>query len=177
MSECKSIEQSDSVRLCFNSHQDAINFVSKGVEEANCRLSANKFNIADSYEKGILEICLHFTSRTDAEHFQLVLRSVPLPNETEGTSPKSDFRFVSGRRRTEGNNDFMFIGVAESIKTPEKIITTSVWLARNHHVKDFLRNVLRTSLFSQLRIRQSSPKGKWPHFPFVLAAIATANPA
>lgn len=48
--------QSDPVRLSFNSHDDALNYADKLVEESNRWLAVHEFNISHRYKKGDLEI-------------------------------------------------------------------------------------------------------------------------
>jgi len=74
------------------------------------------------------------------------------------TTEVTDDHDVAGRHN-DGDDEFMFLGITKFVQGPKKDIASFVWLKRNHHVEDILRNVAGVPFSTQkfsLRWRISS---------------------
>lgn len=156
-----SLNDSYSSGLRFDSHQDAIDFANKCVQDSINWQSIHKFDICSRYELLELEIEVKFSAPWSVKDFHLIFRAVPHHGIT---NPKTK----SGRScqlnptgmGSYGDNDFVFVGITKLVQGPEKIIPSFVWLKRNHQIKDFFGQFFGTSIHRALRISQSSPEGE-----------------
>src|ERR1700694_2919924 len=64
------------------------------------------------------------------------------------------------RSHSHWNDDFMLVGITQLVQGSQEIIPSFVWLRRNHHIKDFFRNVLGTLLCSTSNFRESLAEGE-----------------
>jgi hypothetical protein len=65
------------VRLRFESHDDALNYADKLVEDGNRWLAVHELNVADRYVSGELEIRINFRARRTAEEYRFIFRPIP----------------------------------------------------------------------------------------------------
>jgi hypothetical protein len=145
-----SAEQSNSTRLSFNSHQDALNYVEHIVEDALRWEIDSRIAIADRYEKGKVEIVLEFLAVGCASKLSLIFRGIPQRNSKRIWPDESSVLRAGKGSHTHQHNGLMFIGITEIVQTPQKVIPSEVWLGCDHQVKDFFRDVLGTSICSTL---------------------------
>src|SRR5215471_12950908 len=104
--------QANSSCLSFKSHNDALDYADKLVEDSVRWLAVHNFNIAHRYKSGYLELRLYFSSGPDAEKYHLVLQAVPPRAEyLPGSSDHQSFGVHSASCCCEWKNERVFVGV------------------------------------------------------------------
>jgi len=162
-----SLKQTESIGLRFNKPQDALDYANHLVEDAGRWLISSDVNIANRYEKGDLEIAMEFG--VAPRQFHLIFRAIPLNGMDRGNAIHGDGNYRSERGNAKSEDGLMFVGVTQFVNTPEKIIPSSVWFARDHHVEDFFGDVLGTSICSTLHLGEIKSEGE-------LCILSSLNP-
>jgi len=154
--------EADSASLCFDSHDDALNFADKQVKDANRWLAVHDLNIANHYVRGDLEIRVIVRSGTNAEQFHFVFRAIPNGSLDQRAAP-NEVRFFPqnvSASHGDGGNDSVFVGVAKGVQSVKKVIPSFVWLERAHDCRDFVREVFTSALYSSFELNGVVSEGK-----------------
>ena len=157
MNESKSrfgLDEAESARLRFNSHDDALNHANKLVEDWNRRCAVYALDIAECYKSGHADICINFATRHDAKKFHFVFRPIP-DGRWDAKSARDNNLLEVDATRSSGYraNDAVFVGASEFIECPQRVIPSFVWLERGEEVNDFLRHVFADSVYGVLKFR------------------------
>ena len=77
MSALRSGDKPKPAALRFGSHQDALDYISHCIEDANSRLAAQNLNAVDRYKKGEVAAYVRVQSTRNGDQCHLVFVSVP----------------------------------------------------------------------------------------------------
>jgi hypothetical protein len=149
----------DSLGLRFESANDAQNYVEKVTQDSLRRLAVYNFDVAKNYMAGKLDIRLHCRSLSTHKEWHFLFRSIPDRGERTstagdtGTNASGDvggeveIGFETNPGCADGNRgkDAVFIGVADFIQCPEKIVPSFVWLEPANQIRDFARERFASS--------------------------------
>lgn len=158
-----STDNPNAPRLCFDSHQDAINYVRLSVENANRWLATNNLDLVKRYTELDLHIVLNLRFRTTDPDYDLVFSAVPnwryayFPDDS--LAPHV-FEVHSANGKPDGNKYLVFVGVREFIDGPEEVIPSFVRLESSKHRNDLLREVLAFPLDAILQPTGAVAEGK-----------------
>lgn len=147
MSDMNSLDESDSSRLSFRSHDDALDFAHHSVENVRHRIAFNRRNSVERYAVGAIEVVLKLRIGGDNREYDFVFGAIidkgwNMDSTASGaTHPKIH---VSGKLK-EWNQQPMLIAVVRPVQCPDQIIPSSVWLecAKERNYLD--RNVFAVS--------------------------------
>jgi hypothetical protein len=138
----------DSSGLRFDSHDDALNFINKLVQDGNNFLAVKKLNFVERYKKGGLKIHIEVTTIGDPSKYHLVFSAIPSrcgPDVNSQSKPAGLNESVSGYYRPE---DSVLISAAKTVQCPQEIVPSFVWLQLTNDVRNLLREI-RESSFRQ----------------------------
>lgn len=138
--------------LTFNSHQDALNYVSQLAEHGRGWNSRNSLSIADRYENGNLYVALQLRSVASGANYNFVFRAI-VDGESWSKIPPSGESANAGMQ-----NGFVFIGITQMVQIPQKIVPSFVWIACDHYVKDLWGDILGSSILATLNLGGSQPE-------------------
>jgi hypothetical protein len=155
------LEDSDTLGLSFDTHDDALNFADKLVEDSKHWLSVHKLDIVNRYKKHDLNVHVEFTSTTIAGKYHLIFDSVPVRHLKRGV-PGNRYRgeahtLANYGHRTDGS---VFIGITELVESPDEVIPSFVRLEPANEVADFLRNFLGETVNSLHEFKLTVANGK-----------------
>ena len=165
----KLLEQADSARLCFKSHEDAVDHAGHLVDYAKKWLTLQRLDIGEGYRNVDLEMRIRLRSMRDGQEWNFIVHAIQNEGSVnDGTGkahegPRHRVRWNHRRRR----DHLVFMGVADFVYCDEKIIPSFVWLERDHEVEDFGRQVFRSSGSTALDLDIGSAKGEVSIFPLV----------
>lgn len=142
------LHEADTFGLRFDSHDDALNFAAKQVEDSKRWQAAHELNIAKHYASGNLELCLKCAARFHAGQFHLVFSAIPYESHDFKTAAAklSVFKNDLAGLDRNGNNDRVFVGITEFVQCPEKIVPSFVWLESANEILDFYRDFFTASV-------------------------------
>ncbi len=149
------LEESDSSGLSFDSHDDAVNFINKSVQDSLDWLAVHNQNIADDYMSGKVDVRLHCRTLNTAEEYHFVFRPIPTGREKLEASSFLNFDVPEvNERRADCDRceDAVFVGVAEFVECPEKIVPSFVWLESANEIDNLLWKRFATSFQGRLKI-------------------------
>ncbi|MGH9762469.1 MAG: hypothetical protein ACREAC_16735, partial [Blastocatellia bacterium] len=111
-------EESDSLGLAFESHDDTLNYISELVESANDLLAINKLDLVERYKGGIIAINCEIDTDWNSSQYSLVLRAIP-GRLKEHLNPSSCTACL-GKSLTEydGSQGAMFIETTQLVQSP-----------------------------------------------------------
>ena len=141
----------DAATLCFNSHEDAIDFANKSFQDTVRWQAVNDVDFAKRYERGGLHVAIDIEvgSFADPSKCHLIFVAVPgrIHNSLHGTAaqnseiPKLEFIGDDCHRA----KDSMFVGISQLVQGPQGVIPSLVWLERFHDRKDVWRDFFGTT--------------------------------
>lgn len=152
------LDEADSLGLRFDSHNDAVSYVEKIFQDSLRRLAVYNFNVAKNYMSGKIDIRLHCRALVTKEEYHLVF--CPIPDRqlqcepcTNTAGDKVDF-FETNDGRTGGDRskDAVFVGVADFVQCPEKIVPSFVWLEPANQINNLLRERFATSFNGSFKL-------------------------
>jgi hypothetical protein len=143
--------QAEPDRLSFKSHDDALNYARKLVEDSNRWLVVHEFNAANRYMLGDVEIRINFTAGLNAENFHFVFRAIPDRVHNVSAVPRKVIHHKATAVNSDGADELMFIGVTELVQCPQEVVPSFVWLERAHEVNDFFRQVFAPASYAVLK--------------------------
>ncbi len=129
----------------FNLQNDAFHHARLLVEDSICWVARNSLNVCESYERSELEIVFKCRSMLEMPIYHLIFRAIPNGRPFEGYDPalpRHKWRASATNLNSGSRDGFMFVGVANLVQSPQKMIPSFVWLKRNHQVKDVFRNLV-----------------------------------
>ena len=165
----KLCEQADSTRLCFKSHEDAVDHAGHLVDDAKKWLTVQRRDIGEGYRNVDLEMRIWLRSMGDGQESNFIAHAI----QNEGSVDDGTGKAHEGsRHRARWNHccrrdHLMFMGVADLVYCEEKVISSFVWLERDHKVEDFGRQIFRASRSSVLDLHKGNAKGEVSIFPLV----------
>lgn len=160
------LNEAESRGLSFGSHQDALDFARKSVEDSHRWLLGQKVDFAEDYKKGNIEIVIRVRTGRDTHQFEFVFVAVPF-GKIEGNSPSSDNDLVdldASGSRCIGAEDAVFIGVRQLVQSPEQIIPSFVWLKRAKDRNDIRRNIFAAPLYDSVKLVGTFGEGEIRRF-------------
>ena len=125
-----SANQAESARLCFEGHDDALDYARELVQDSNRWLSVYNLNLAHRYKHLGLEVILDVRSMVDTSQYHLVFRAVPNGRKPEADAVLEPCAIDHAVADIQGNrsDDFMFLGITQLVQSPQEIIPSLVWL-------------------------------------------------
>lgn len=155
----KSLDVAESSGLCFKTSQDAIDYASKTVKEANDWLIFHNVDFAERYAKQ--ELCLIFNRfvRTSYGVYDLVFVAIP---ERHLLMVKNLENLTRNKICNSGTNPdrgkhSMFVGVTYLIESPEKVIPSFVWLEITKDRPDVMREIFKDSAIVEISLSGGFP--------------------
>jgi len=137
-----SLNNTEAARFGVDSHHDAVYLVPDLVKGAQDFTSRYDLDFAKSYEQAETEVVVELSSGAERNKYHLVFFSVPYVGlrhlEEPGAVSASAHRESSG---SNGNNDFVFLGVTNLVQGPEKVIPSGVRLEPTKQRLDVAGNV------------------------------------
>lgn len=160
----ESSDQSDAPCLSFGSHQDALDYADKVVEDCNGFLAAHNLNVIEAYERGDAYLVLQVgvIGGAPCEH-DLLFGAIPHDwgvdhPEWFGYSLQ-DLQAGKGELPrppgidSDGSQDCVFVSTTYLVQCPERVIPSLVWLERPKQRDDLLRDMLAIPLSTNFEIR------------------------
>ena len=138
--------------LGFGCHQDALDFASDGIQDANCRAAFHPVEIVKSYKEGNVAIVLKASAGADAREFDLVFFAVPRRHHKVATA---DFRIIDGHagaNQANGDEEAVLVGITELVHSPEGIIPSLVSVEAPKQRPDFLRQITASTLCHTVQV-------------------------
>src|ERR1043166_6909135 len=160
------IQESDTLGLRFNSHNDALNFADKLVKDSKHWLSVHELDIVNRYKKHDLNVHVEFTSSNIAGKCHLIFGSVPVRHMKRGV-PRSRYggeahTLSNYGHRTDGP---VFIGITKLVESPDEVIPSFVRLEPANEVADFFRNFFGKTVNSVVELSLTVANGKVLELP------------
>src|SRR5688500_16465057 len=124
MENNKKLNQFEADRLSFKSHNDALDYANKLVEDSLSWLAIHNWNVADGYKNIDFEIrWLVRGLGPEARNYHLVFRAIPTA-EDDATGPLhvNALNRGPGGEGPNGANDSVFIGVTRLVQSPQEVI-------------------------------------------------------
>jgi hypothetical protein len=129
-------DKPESAALRFGSHQDALDYASKVVENSKDWLARKNSYVAESYKRGEFEIVIELSTGVFAGNYHLIFTAIPCgvvpEGEVEGNSSISggcnlkaehaDLHASSPQRNQNG----VLVDVAKLVETPQGVVTSFV---------------------------------------------------
>jgi len=116
-------------RLRFDSHDDALNFANKSVEDSRRLLARNKLTLRERYLKGSLELVLEFRLSGEPRDYVFVFRAIPLHNDGAGTALDNHFFGIDvGNVKGDAKDDLMLVNAGQLTESVQSIIPSQVGL-------------------------------------------------
>ena len=116
-------------RLCFHSHQEALDYAAHSVKYFNNLFAFDKLNLSKRYEEEEIELVIEIGSRPEGDKHHLVFCAIP---DVRGWDAEEARAARVGTHRVSSvshrNDDFVFLCVADFIQGPEKIVSSWVRL-------------------------------------------------
>lgn len=142
------LDESDSSRLSFGSHDDALNFADHCVENIRNRITFNRFDCIESYAVGALEVVLKLRIRRDNREYDFVFGAIVdgRRNVYPAASRSMNFEIhVSGELK-DRNQEPVLVDVVRPVQCPNQVIPSLVRLECAKERNYIGRNVLTSSL-------------------------------
>jgi hypothetical protein len=141
----RTLRESDSLGLSFNSHDDALDYVGKLVKRGNDFLAVQELSIAENYRRGVMVIQFELDSITSgrSEQYHLVFAATPSRGPRKLKSASSPMTAAEARTLSYGydwSNNSMLVGVVDLVKSPKKSIPSFVWLTPANQASYFFRD-------------------------------------
>lgn len=151
----------DAATLRFDSHQDALYFSRKGVEDSKRWLSSNNLDIAERYERRELELIYgEVASGTNRGYEQFIFRAVPASPDHSVAGQADIFYRITTECGEYGPDHSVFAGITNLIEGPKKVIPSGIWLKRDHQIKNLVGQFYRVSPNSASGFRLGIPEWK-----------------
>jgi hypothetical protein len=164
--------------LGFDGRSDAFDHIRHLVKYGNNWLAANNFDISYRYEHAEFDVHVWVNTPSDVRERHLIFRAIPYggPAAREQVVEDRVVRIpmnVSSAHATDsrdnGQDEFVLVGITNLVERPQKIIPSSIWLARNHQVKDAFRYIPGPTLRAAfaLGVGKCSAEGEMSMVPAV----------
>ena len=98
--------EADTFGLRFESHDDALDFARKSVEDGNRWLAVHKLDIAERYARGECEIRLICTARLKVAEYHFIFRAIPNGHGHRPFTNKAATHVDVTSEHGDGANDF-----------------------------------------------------------------------
>lgn len=145
--------KSEASALRFGSHQDACDYTSHLVNEANRRLAAQNLDAADRYRKG--EVAAYARGRylRNGDQYHLVFLRIPPADSSVRVGDASAYHSLwkggveigAGLVDREGNERAVFLGISNLVYGPEGVIPSFITLELFKEVLDFRGQILASA--------------------------------
>jgi len=145
-----SSDESEPAALSFSSHQDALDFVARSLEEIDRTFAARDLNVLNRYCKGDVGIYVGLASRRTHCKFDLSFFRVPSDPCPAGANDLHAGCFANDRGCVEngrlldgyGFDREVFCRVSDVVYGPESVISSFVCLELFENRADFRRQIL-----------------------------------
>ncbi len=159
-------DKSESAALSFGSHQDALDYAARFVEESSRRFAAQSLNAVDCYLKGEVAAYVRIKSSRNGHQSHLMFVSIPASsdpvraNRMADTGTIRDFGHEIGQGipNPDGDESAVFLGITKLVQGPEGVIRSFVWLETPKNRIDFRWNVLAPANNTIIGIEEDAEK-------------------
>lgn len=153
-------DESESSRLRFDSHDDALDFARHCTENSRRWLAANSFDFVKRYADGQIYIVLRLRSRAGNGVYDLVFSAIPHGNGNAAVASPIDGNVQAAGGKTGRNKQPMLVDVVGLVECPDKIIPSLVRLELPKKRRDIVRDVLASAGDNCIEIRCVFSDGK-----------------
>lgn len=134
--------ESEPPTLSFGSHQDALDYASNVVEDANRRFVAHSLDFCERYRYGELDIVVKLVSHRGMGERDLIFHAVPMGWMQDSDRPRAALDIEATGDDAKWSQKSVLVGVAQLVQGPQRIIPSFVWLEAAKERQDFLRKML-----------------------------------
>jgi hypothetical protein len=137
----------ESPSLRFDSHQDALYFAAKSVQDSKDWLARNDRNFVDRYRREEIEIVVPLrirdNERPKANQYHLIFNAIPNVRirHGKGATVPANGRESALHDLHQGRDEFVFIPVTQFVQCPQEVIASSVRLEPAKQRLNLLREV------------------------------------
>jgi hypothetical protein len=154
------LQESDSLGLRFDGHDDALNHVEKLVERGQNFLAVDELDFVKRYKEGSLVINVEMVAHRELGKYQLVFVAIP-SGWVEKVNPHcGSVKTNIGIGDHHGPKDAVLISVAQFVQCPKERVPTLVWLCTAYDVPNLLREFSASTFDGFLEVRSSSADGE-----------------
>ena len=142
-------DQTNSDRLRFDSHDEALNHLKEMLKDSKNRLLGNTLNIVKNYLEGVFVLKILFSINGTSDKNYFVFHAIPLRGDEKlrpFPSPISTLQVAQSSTDRERPDNSMFLGITKGVQTPDQIIPSFVWFERGDEVSDFRRYPLTDTI-------------------------------
>ena len=151
-----SLDDPDSSRLSFCSHDDALDFARHSVENVRRWIAAKNLNFAERYAVGSLQVVLKLlnVSGNNGE-YDLIFSAIPCGgrNIATATTGAVDVEIHLSEGDACGDEQSVLVDVVGFVECPNKIVPSLIRLERAKKRNDLIRNLFASSLDNAFEIR------------------------
>ena len=159
----KSLNNPDSSRLCFHSHDDALRYVREFTESAKRWTALEYGNFAEGYRKNQLSIVVNCSFADRGGDYDFIFSAVPSRRNRQHVGRTNSVRVFKDNffdENTWFNNASMLGGVTDFIQCPKGRSSSFVWLERGKKRLDFFRDMSTFAFEIASKISHRIPEGK-----------------